>query len=219
MARTNREVGDLREDTDRSFLRLEQELDNLSGEQIVTVLPVATTTPVTADVRQLVRIDTTIQPIVVQLPLIGSTNAGVGLEVKVVTPGTPGTGLLNLVHLYPSIGNTIDGQSSFVLQTKRSSVVVRSDGSLDWVITSAYLPILGTGVDDLQTDIVAVSTNGQVFFSLTQTPADLADVKMSVNGQPQTYGVDFTVAGQSVTWQNASFTLEIGDTVEFTYHF
>jgi hypothetical protein len=42
---------------------------------------------------------------------------------------------------------------------------------------------------------------------------------MSVNGIDQTYGVDFTVAGSTLTWTNASFTLSAGDDVRVDYDF
>lgn len=224
LARPRREVGDLRGDIDNGFLRLEQEVDDLTSQlgnlPPTTVPAVGTGTPVAAAIGQTLRIDSTTQPVVVDLPAVSPDNAGSLVEIKVVTPGSPGTDLLNLVHVTPNGTDTVDGQSSFVLQTKRSSVIVRSDGSSDWMIVSAYLPqgAIG-GVDDLQTDTATVSSNGQVFFSLSQTPVDPADVKMTVNGHPQANGVDFNVVGQSVTWTNASFTLEVGDYVEFTYHF
>lgn len=224
LARPRKEVGDLRGDTDNAFSRIELELDELSevveGLQTNSVSPIVTDPTVAASFGQTLRVDSTIQPVVVSLPALDVLSVGKSTEIKVVTPGTPGSGLLNLVHVTPAGADTIDGVSSFVLLTKRSSVFLRSDGGSDWMIVSAYLPIgVGGSVDDLQTDTIAVSSNGQVFFSLTKTPVDSADVKMTVNGQNQTNGVDYTVIGQSVTWQNASFTLEIDDEVAFTYHF
>jgi hypothetical protein len=83
-----------------------------------------------------------------------------------------------------------------------------------------YLPLgpSGPATDDLQTDPFTASV-GQKFFSLTKTPLDPADVKMSVNGNLQINGTDFAVSGLSVNFLEIDFTLEAGDKVEFSYHF
>lgn len=75
--------------------------------------------------------------------------------------------------------------------------------------------------DIIQTDKFVVTSNGQTNFTLTETPVDVSDVKMVVNGSTQRHGSsdDFVVSGTLVTWLNNDFTLAIGDTVEFSYEF
>lgn len=77
----------------------------------------------------------------------------------------------------------------------------------------------GTGVDHHQTDNVTVTTNGQTAFTLSATPVDINDVEMTVNGIEYTNGVDFTITGTSVTWNNVLFTLRTGDMIIFDYDF
>lgn len=75
--------------------------------------------------------------------------------------------------------------------------------------------------DIIQTDKFVVTLNGQTNFTLTETPVDVADVKMVVNGSTQRFGSsdDFVVSATLVTWLNNEFTLAIGDNVEFSYEF
>lgn len=62
-----------------------------------------------------------------------------------------------------------------------------------------------------------VTVNGQTTFTLDLPPVDPNDVVMYVNGHAYNQFEDFTVSGTSITWLNASFSLETSDEVKFTY--
>lgn len=78
---------------------------------------------------------------------------------------------------------------------------------------------VGPGDDHHQTDNFTVATDGETSFTLSQTPADINDVEMTVNGIEYTNGVDFTVVSTSVTWNDILFTLRAGDMITFDYDF
>jgi hypothetical protein len=70
-------------------------------------------------------------------------------------------------------------------------------------------------------ETVAVTSNGQTGFALSQTPKDVADVIMTVNGVRYEYGSgkDYTIAGSTVTWLDVDFTLQTTDEVIFSYEY
>lgn len=62
-----------------------------------------------------------------------------------------------------------------------------------------------------------VPTVGQVSFSLSQSPQDTNSVFFVINGVIYDDTADYTVSGQTVTWLNTSFSLEITDVVIIKY--
>lgn len=70
-------------------------------------------------------------------------------------------------------------------------------------------------------ETIAVTSNGQTGFALSQTPKDVADVVMTVNGVRYEYGggKDYTISGSTVTWLDTDFTLATTDEVIFTYEY
>lgn len=104
---------------------------------------------------------------------------------------------------------------SMQLGSSTPSAIVESGEAVD--------EAFGAGANSHQhiVDNLAVSSNGQTAFSLTQTPKDVNDVMMIVNASPQVNGVgkDFTVAGTAVTWLNRHFTLATDDEVIFDYQY
>ena len=70
-------------------------------------------------------------------------------------------------------------------------------------------------------ETIAVTSNGQTGFALSQTPKDATDVVMTVNGVRYEYGAgkDYTIAGSTVTWLDVDFTMATTDEVIFTYEY
>lgn len=66
-------------------------------------------------------------------------------------------------------------------------------------------------------ETIAVTFDGQVAFTLGQTPLDATAVQMYVNGNKLQFSVDYTVVGTAVTYTGTDFTLVTTDVVEFWY--
>jgi hypothetical protein len=66
-------------------------------------------------------------------------------------------------------------------------------------------------------EVLAVTSNGQTAFTLTNAATFDGTVELSVNGQGQQNGVDFTVSGTSVTWASGDFALATTDIVTTSY--
>ena len=68
-------------------------------------------------------------------------------------------------------------------------------------------------------ETIVVTSNGQTGFALSQTPKDVNDVMMEVNGVAYENGAgkDFSVSGTTATWLDNDFTLETTDEVIFEY--
>jgi len=64
-----------------------------------------------------------------------------------------------------------------------------------------------------------VATLGQTAFTLTQTPLDVTDTRLWVNGILYRRTVDYTVVATAVTWLNVPFVLAAGDIVTVTYNY
>lgn len=60
-------------------------------------------------------------------------------------------------------------------------------------------------------------TPAQTLFPLSATPVDPLDTHMSVNGQLQVYGTNFTVVGSTLSWLNVGFMLGPSDYVTIDY--
>lgn len=73
-----------------------------------------------------------------------------------------------------------------------------------------------SGVPAVQ-ETLPVTSNGQTTFILSSLPSTDGVVMMYVNGDKQQLTIDYTVSGTNVTWTDSSFTLIIGDVVEFWY--
>jgi hypothetical protein len=67
-----------------------------------------------------------------------------------------------------------------------------------------------------QTDTI-IALGLQVLFALSMLPSAPANLIMTINGQTQTQGLDYTVAGAVVTWLNTEFLMGTGDEVIFNY--
>ena len=62
-----------------------------------------------------------------------------------------------------------------------------------------------------------VALAGQTVFVLSQAPADPADVEMHVNGIMYEQADEWSILGQTVTWNDSAFVLGAGDEVEIRY--
>jgi hypothetical protein len=60
-------------------------------------------------------------------------------------------------------------------------------------------------------------TNGQTAFALSASPSTPSQVLAWVNGVLYENGVDYTVAGSTLTWTNALFALGPPDLLEAYY--
>lgn len=67
-----------------------------------------------------------------------------------------------------------------------------------------------------QIDVFGGVTNGQTAFVLTQAPK-AGSVELSINGQAQVPGTDFTMAGANLTYAAVDFAIEATDKVVATY--
>jgi hypothetical protein len=223
LARRRTEVGDLRHDVDEALLRLEAEVDGIAapGNPATDVTTIQTVSVVAGAVNETIRVDPSLNPQTINLPEILLADSGRIIEIKEVGGSTAGSALANFVTVTPFGGNTVDGQADFQLSVERASVILRNDGSSDWMITGAYLPTTGGGggaLDHHQTDQYTAMAL-QTVFALTRVPADSADVVMHINGQRQRNGIDFTVIGTTITWLDVQFTLSGGDAVQLDFDF
>ena len=74
----------------------------------------------------------------------------------------------------------------------------------------------GGGVEP-QTDPITVGSNGQTIFVLSGTPETASEVEVIFLGVDQDYGIDYTVAGNVLTWLNTDFSLVIGEVLKVRY--
>lgn len=72
------------------------------------------------------------------------------------------------------------------------------------------------GAGAFQTDLTIASA-GQTSFPLSMIPSNPANMRMSVNGQIATQGLDYTIAFAVVTWLNTDYVMSAGDEVLFYY--
>ncbi len=72
----------------------------------------------------------------------------------------------------------------------------------------------GAGANALQNEQFVAALN-QTVFNLASAPTSA--VLMTVNGVAYEDVVDFTVAGNVVTWLNTDFHMAAGDAVQFFY--
>ncbi len=77
-------------------------------------------------------------------------------------------------------------------------------------------PIPGGGGAPFQTDVV-IAGAGQTNFPLSMLPFESQNVRMSVNGQLATPGIDYTCVLNVVTWLNTDYSMSAGDEVVFFY--
>jgi hypothetical protein len=66
-------------------------------------------------------------------------------------------------------------------------------------------------------DLLTVTVNGQTAFTLSTIPAIPNLSILSINGIKQRWGIDYSIAATSLTWTNASFTLETTDHMDILY--
>jgi hypothetical protein len=97
------------------------------------------------------------------------------------------------------------------------------------VSTPSAIVYAGEGIDEFDAsspashlhivESPAITTNGQTGFALAQTPKDINDLALTVNGIRYKIGVDFSVLGTTVTWLDVDFTLQTTDTllIEYAY--
>ena len=78
----------------------------------------------------------------------------------------------------------------------------------------------GENIDELSValhshteETLAVTSAGQTAFTLSAIPKDDNDVRLFVNGMLTQNGVDFTMSGTSLTWNDNDFTLDTTDIV------
>ena len=66
---------------------------------------------------------------------------------------------------------------------------------------------------------LTITSNGQTGFALAQTPKDVNDVTVKVNGLSYAITTDYTISGTTLTWLDTDFTLATTDvlTVEYAY--
>lgn len=138
---------------------------------------------------------------------------------------------------------TSDGQTAFTLSqptTSNTTVAMYVNGvkqayGNDYEVDEAALTYTGTidlqttdqvevwyvvgkilGSNSVRQETIAVDTNGQTSFTLTQPTTSNSTVAMFLNSGKMQYGVDYTVLGAEVTY-TGSITLQTTDVVEFYY--
>lgn len=142
--------------------------------------------------------------------------------------GTTSTGLTykgswNALTNNPTLVSGVGTENNYYIVTTGGNTNL--DGTTvwsatDWAIFSggAWRRIGGgiaTGVDTK--DTLSITVNGQTVFALSTIPENVNISILTVNGQKQTYGVDYTIAGTVLTWLNTSFTLSTSDRMEIYY--
>ena len=118
--------------------------------------------------------------------------------------GGNGSGTLEI----RSDGSTVVSEAS-VLDFINATIIQSGPGVAQITL------IGGSGSGEPKQESLPVSTS-QISFTLSDTPSDITTVMMFINGEKQTYGVDYTVSGTTVTWLN-SFSLISSDIAEFWY--
>jgi len=99
----------------------------------LTVTSVQTSTPVSAAIDELVRVDTTSNTIIVNLPVVATTNKGQKVLVK-MSFGTAGNTATNDATVTPDGSDTIDGVATFVQSGEREGITYVSDGTSNWEV-------------------------------------------------------------------------------------
>ena len=106
---------------------------------------------------------------------------------------------------YPNVHNAIPNQV----------LIIDGNGVASW----AAAPATGDSVTEVADEISA--TVNQVTFTLTQTPAIKSKVKMYINGIRIT-NTAYTISGSTLTYvpaNNGSYSLIVGDRIQFDYYF
>lgn len=113
--------------------------------------------------------------------------------------------IINEADFYTALNkaSSINGVEQFIsVKEKRYnlttlSISSTSSGMAGYLFTQVFIP----------------STNGQVLFTLLQAPSPSVQTLVSVGGQVQEYGVDYTISGTTLTWLNSDFQLSITDRI------
>jgi hypothetical protein len=109
--------------------------------------------------------------------------------------------------------NTIASATTFVFHNGKASYAAHPTFSADAEIIDKKYVDDHSGAQLPVTNELTISANGQTAFTLSQTPANVALVKLYLNGQRRRYTVDFTVSGTTLTWNDPSgLTLKTTDT-------
>jgi len=109
-------------------------------------------------------------------------------------------------------------ESELGIQPSSTFTTVRARlDALDITIAAIIAGGGGGGGSVIQAQEMVSVINGQTSIPLSQIPQSGSAVEMFVNGLKQTYGIDYSVSGTTVTWANADFTLISTDIVEFWY--
>lgn len=164
--------------------------------------------------------------------------SGTGLDAKSVfgrLTESSGTWTLSFFHLvagvetaydfsvdynagaHPLAGDNFDFRwcESVQISDSSPSAVVYAGEGID-----EFDPSSPTNHNHIQ-ETIAVTSDGQTGFALSQTPKDVADVIMTVNGVRYEYGVgkDYSISGSTVTWLDVDFTMQTTDEVIFSYEY
>jgi hypothetical protein len=138
----------------------------------------------------------------------GGLNPKGGWNADTNTPTLfSGVGMENDYYIVNVGGNTnLDGTSVWVAN--------------DWAIFSnGSWRRLGGGLTAgiSEKDVLPVLANGQTLFTLSTIPGNPNISLLNVNGLKANYGIDYTIAGTTLTWLNTSYNLETTDRVEILY--
>ena len=149
-----------------------------------------------------------------------TTNIGNGTTTGGLNPRGDWNALTNSPFLSSSVGTESD---YYIVSISGSTNLngVSSWVTGDWVLfTGGVWRKLSGGMQanaiDAR-DVLTITVNNQTVFNLSMTPENVNLTQLMINGQKQTYGIDYTIAGTVLTWLNTSFRLATTDRMEIYY--
>jgi len=148
---------------------------------------------------------------------------GIWINDNVSTGGLTPLGTWNALTNVPFLQSGVGNENDYYIvgEGGNTNLDGTSVWSLnDWAIFSngAWRRLGGgltAGISDK--DILSVLANGQTLFTLSTIPGNVNLSLLMVNGQAQSYGIHYTIAGTTLTWLNVGFTLQTTDRVEIFY--
>lgn len=127
--------------------------------------------------------------------------------------------LILLVDQSPLIDGVSAGVDSIAIASDGSIYFKTGIGNLDWTLFSSPSPSGGQAVVEYRTLDLAEVTSKSLL--LTYIPNNAALVELDViSGGPQNYVTDYTVSGQTLSWDGTDLSslLGVGDRLRISYY-